>query len=85
MMLIGDEPQSYPSYRDIAVTNKECVMDERTRRELFSALALQGILASKSEENQKDQARPGEVAQWARAYADALIAELTREQVAGGQ
>ena len=60
-------------------------MDERTRRELFSALAMQGILASQKEVNQKDQARPGEVAQWARAYVDALIAELTREQVAGGQ
>ena len=60
-------------------------MDERTRRELFSALAMQGILASQMEVNQKDQARSGEVAQWARAYAHALIAELTREQVAGGQ
>jgi hypothetical protein len=26
-----------------------------------------------------------EVVQWARTYADLLIAELTREQVAGGQ
>jgi N-acetyl-anhydromuramyl-L-alanine amidase AmpD len=43
------------------------------------------ILASHKEVNPKDQTRPGEVAQWARAYADALIAELTREQVAGGQ
>jgi hypothetical protein len=60
-------------------------MDERTRRELFSALAMQGLLASQKEVNQKDQTRPGEVVQWARAYADALIAELTREQVAGGQ
>ena len=60
-------------------------MDERTRRALFSVLAMQGILASQKEVNPKDQTRPGEVAQWARAYADALIAELTREQVAGGQ
>jgi hypothetical protein len=60
-------------------------MDERTRREIFSAMAMQGILASQCEASHNEQARPGEVAQWARAYADALIAELVREQVAGGQ
>jgi hypothetical protein len=58
-------------------------MDERTRRELFSAMAMQGILASKSVNNHDEQL--GEVVQWARAYADALIAELVRQQVAGGQ
>jgi hypothetical protein len=59
-------------------------MDERTRREIFSAMAMQGILASQSaSENARPD--PGEVAQWARTYADVLIAELMREQVAGGQ
>jgi hypothetical protein len=59
-------------------------MDERTRRELFSAMAMQGILASQKPDSHGER-RVGEVVQWARAYADALIAELTREQVAGGQ
>jgi hypothetical protein len=58
-------------------------MDERTRRELFSAMAMQGILASQSEDDHEQ--RLSEVVGWARAYADALIAELMREQVAGGQ
>jgi hypothetical protein len=58
-------------------------MDERTRRELFSAMAMQGILASQNPDSHGE--RLGDVVQWARAYADALIAELTREQVAGGQ
>jgi hypothetical protein len=60
-------------------------MDERTRRELFSAMAMQGILASQSAASQSEPADPGYVAQWARTYADTLIAELMREQVAGGQ
>jgi hypothetical protein len=60
-------------------------MDEKTRRELFSAMALQGILASQSAESHGEPGRLSEVVQWARTYADALIAELTREQVAGGQ
>jgi hypothetical protein len=60
-------------------------MDERTRRELFSARAMQAILASQSAGSQSERADPGKVAQWARTYADALIAELMREQVAGGQ
>jgi hypothetical protein len=58
-------------------------MDERTRRELFSAMAMQGILASQASDSHEQ--RLGEVVGWARAYADALIAELMREQVAGGQ
>ena len=62
---------------------EEHPMDERTRRELFSAMAMQGILASQSQGSHEKQL--GEVVQWARAYADALIAELMREQVAGGQ
>jgi hypothetical protein len=60
-------------------------MDERTRRELFSALAMQGILASERATSENARPDPGEVAQWARTYADVLIAELMREQVAGGQ
>ena len=59
-------------------------MDERTRRELFSAMAMQGILASHGAVRHGEP-QLGEVAQLARAYADALIAELMREQVAGGQ
>jgi hypothetical protein len=54
-------------------------MNEQTRRELFSAMALQGILASQS------TATTRSAEQLARTYADLLIAELTREQVAGGQ
>ena len=55
-------------------------MDERTRRELFSAMALQGILSRDGPLPQ-----PGDAAASARAYADSLIAELAREAVAGGQ
>jgi hypothetical protein len=51
-------------------------MDELTRRELFSV--------SQNAASQSKRADPGEVSQWARTYADAL-AELMREQVAGGQ
>jgi hypothetical protein len=43
-----------------------------------------GMLASQNPDSHGDR-RVGEVVQWARAYADALIAELMREQVAGGQ
>jgi len=60
-------------------------MDEKTRREVFSAMALQGILASQSAETHRSPHQVSEVVQWARTYADLLIAELTREQVAGGQ
>ena len=55
-------------------------MDERTRREMFSAMALQGILSRDG-----PLPLPGDAAASARAYADALIAELAREGVAGGQ
>jgi len=55
-------------------------MDERTRREMFSAMALQGILSRDG-----PLPAPGDAAASARAYADALIAELAREEVAGGQ
>lgn len=55
-------------------------MDERTRRELFSAMALQGILSRDG-----PLPKPGDAAASAHAYADALIAELAREEVAGGQ
>jgi hypothetical protein len=60
-------------------------MDERTRREIFSAMAMQGILASQNAVSDAARPDPGEVAQWARTYADVLIAELMREQIAGGQ
>ena len=60
-------------------------MNEQTRRELFSAMALQGILASQSTATTRSAEQLGEVVQLARTYADLLIAELTREQVAGGQ
>jgi hypothetical protein len=60
-------------------------MNERTRRELFSAMAMQAILTSQNAASQTKRMDAGEVAQWARTYADALIAELMREQVAGGQ
>jgi hypothetical protein len=63
----------------------EHMMNEQTRRELFSAMAMQAILAGQNKTSQTERADPGEVAQWARTYADALIAELMREQVAGGQ
>ena len=63
----------------------ERILDERTRRELFSAMAMQGILASPSAVGESARPNPGDVAQWARAYADVLIAELMRAQVAGGQ
>jgi len=59
-------------------------MNEQTRRELFSAMALQGILASQRAETHRSAEQRGEVVQLARTYADLLIAELTREQVAGG-
>ena len=55
------------------------------RRELFSAMAMQAILGSQKPASQTERADPSNVAQWARTYADAIIAELTREQVAGGQ
>jgi hypothetical protein len=58
----------------------ESKMDERTRRELFSAMAMQGILS-----RQVEMPAPGDVAASARAFADALIAELAREEIAGGQ
>jgi hypothetical protein len=58
----------------------ETIMDERTRRELFSAIALQGILSRDG-----PLPAPGDAAASARAYADALIADLAREEVAGGQ
>jgi len=60
-------------------------MDEKTRREVFSLAALQGILASQNPETHRSAKQLGEVVQLARTYADLLIAELTREQVAGGQ
>ena len=60
-------------------------MDEKTRREAFSMAALQGILASQSAETHRSPDQLSEVVQLARTYADLLIAELTREQVAGGQ
>ena len=59
---------------------QDLIMDEGSRRALFSAMAMQGLLASRLE-----HADPVELAGWARSYADALIAELAREQVAGGQ
>lgn len=55
-------------------------MDERTRRDLFSAMAMQGILSRPGELRS-----PGDVAASARAYADTLIAELARDEIAGGQ
>jgi hypothetical protein len=58
----------------------EPMMEERTRRELFSAMALQGILSRDGQ-----LPTPGDAAASARAYADALIAELAREGIAGGQ
>jgi hypothetical protein len=58
----------------------EPIMDERTRRELFSAIAMQGILS-----RQGPLPSPADAAASARAYADALIAELVREEIAGGQ
>jgi hypothetical protein len=58
-------------------------MDENTRRDLFSALAMQGILAGQNPDSHGE--RMAEVVQWARAYADALIAEMMRERIAGGQ
>jgi hypothetical protein len=64
---------------------QERIMDEKTRREVFSAMALQGILASQSAETHRSADQLSEVVQLARTYADLLIAELTREQVAGGQ
>jgi len=60
-------------------------MDEKTRREVFSMAALQGILASQSAETHRSPDQLSEVVPLARTYADLLIAELTREQVAGGQ
>ena len=60
-------------------------MDEKTRREVFSMAALQGILASQNAETQRSAEQLSEVVQLARTYADLLIAELTRQQVAGGQ
>jgi hypothetical protein len=58
----------------------ESIMDERTRREMFSAMALQGILSRNG-----PLPAPGDAAASARAFADALIADLAREEVAGGQ
>ena len=63
----------------------EWIMNERERREMFSAMAMQGILASQDAIGVNTRPDPGEVAQWARTYGDVLIAELMREQVAGGQ
>ena len=60
-------------------------MDEKTRREVFSMAALQGILASQKPETHLSSDQLREVVQLARTYADLLIAELMREQVAGGQ
>jgi hypothetical protein len=48
-------------------------------------MAMQGILASQTAASQSERPDPGDVAQWARTYADVLIAELMRAQVAGGQ
>src|SRR5262245_18603541 len=68
------------------IQTQECIMDEATRHELFSAMASEGILASQgSELTARSAEQLGEVVQLARTYADLLIAELTREQVAGGQ
>jgi hypothetical protein len=47
--------------------------------------ALQGILASQNAETHRSAEQLSEVVQLARTYADLLIAELTRQQVAGGQ
>ena len=60
-------------------------MDEKTRREVFSMAALQGILASQNPETHRSSGQLSEVVQLARTYSDLLIAELMREQVAGGQ
>ena len=60
-------------------------MDEKTRREVFSMAALQGILASQNAETHRSAEQLSEVVQLARTYADLLIAELARQQVAGGQ
>ena len=69
----------------ILVCRQERIMDEKTRREVFSMAALQGILASQNPEIHRSSDQLREVVQMARTYADLLIAELTREQVAGGQ
>ena len=45
-----------------AATDLERMMDERTRRELFSDMAMQGILASQSQATQRGPARRGDVA-----------------------
>jgi hypothetical protein len=48
-------------------------------------MAMQGILAGQNVASQTARLDPGDVARLARTYADILIAELMREQVAGGQ
>jgi hypothetical protein len=78
-------PKSYVR----ALVQRRCreqrVMDEKTRREVFSMAALQGILASQKPETYLSSDQLREVVQLARTYADVLIAELMREQVAAGQ
>jgi hypothetical protein len=48
------------------IPDSERIMDERTRRELFSAMAMQGILATQSAASPAD---PDHEALWARERA----------------
>ncbi len=54
-----------------------------TKRELFAAMAMQGILANEGPASNDDpKARAGDIGR-AVAYADALLAELARPQEGG--
>lgn len=51
-----------------------------TKREYFAAMAMQGLLAHKGSVFHKEQGNGELVALGAVGYADALIAELNKEQ-----
>ena len=68
--LTESEPnaESDVPHSDKADADKERIMDEKTRREVFSMAALQGILASQSPETHRSPDQLSEVAQLARTY-----------------
>lgn len=65
-------PQFWPGQGEILATQHFGL----TKRALFAAMAMQGILATNSEEYPVESF----AANLAVAYADALIAELAKEQ-----
>lgn len=50
-----------------------------SKRELFAAMAMQGFCALPAQDVEHANLTPDKLASWAVAHADALIAELSKE------